>query len=87
MQILFPILLNQFFLTQLYFSKSHSLMDYVRQNAIQVRNMVFFKAHACGISFCLTWSIYKNVLVVQCKVLSRILHYCHKLPQRLRFLQ
>ena len=32
-------------------------MDYVRQNEIQGCNMVFFKAHAYGISFCLTWSI------------------------------
>ena len=32
-------------------------MDYVRQNETQGSNMVFFKAHAYGISFCLTWSM------------------------------
>ena len=32
-------------------------MDHVRQNKIQGRNMVFFKAHAYSISFCLTQSI------------------------------
>ena len=32
-------------------------MNCVRQNEIQGRNMVFSKAHAYSISFCLTWSI------------------------------
>ena len=32
-------------------------MDHVRQNKIQGRNMVFFKAHAYSISFCLTYII------------------------------
>ena len=32
-------------------------MDYVSQKEIQGCNMVFFKAHAYGISFCLTWSM------------------------------
>ena len=30
---------------------------HVRQNEIQGCNMVFFKAHAYSISFCLTWSM------------------------------
>ena len=32
-------------------------MDHVRQNEIQGRNMVFFKAHAYSISFCLTYIV------------------------------
>ena len=33
-----------------------SLMDYVKQNYIQGRYMVFFKAHAYSILLCLTYS-------------------------------
>ena len=41
------------------------LLDYVRQNEIQGRNMVFFKAHAYSILFCLTWSIKDQFGIIQ----------------------